>query len=109
MESIGKKPRRLRSFTLEFKAEIVGLCRQGDRSVGQVARDFDLTETAGKERAGRARRGRAWTPIGNDVPNRNGNQWLSAAAMCPASALGGKRGCCGYRRVWLMRHAGSRE
>jgi transposase len=28
-----------------FKAEIVELCRRGDRSIGQVARDFDLTET----------------------------------------------------------------
>ena len=34
-----------RSFTPEFKAEIVELCRRGDRSIGQVARDFDLTET----------------------------------------------------------------
>ena len=41
-----KKPRRRRSFTPEFKAEIVERCRAGDRSVGQVARDFDLTETA---------------------------------------------------------------
>ncbi|MFF5363805.1 transposase [Streptomyces scabiei] len=41
-----KKPRRpRRSFTPEFKAEIVGLCRRGDRSVGQVAKDFELTET----------------------------------------------------------------
>ena len=46
MESMGKKPRRRRSFSPEFKAEIVGLCQQGDRSVGQVAKDFDLTETA---------------------------------------------------------------
>jgi transposase len=35
-----------RSFTPEFKAEIVELCRRGDRSVGQIAKDFDLTETA---------------------------------------------------------------
>jgi transposase len=49
MESMGKKPRRRRSFTPEFKAEIVGLCQQGDRSVGQVAKDFDLTETAVRE------------------------------------------------------------
>ena len=48
MESMGKKPRRRRSFTPEFKAEIVGLCQQGG-SVGQVARDFDLTETAVRE------------------------------------------------------------
>ena len=41
-----KKPRPRRSFTPEFKAEIVELCRRGDRSIGQVARDFDLTETA---------------------------------------------------------------
>ena len=40
-----KKPRQRRSFTPEFKAEIVELCRRGDRSIGQVARDFDLTET----------------------------------------------------------------
>ncbi|MFD9125000.1 transposase [Kitasatospora sp. NPDC059571] len=41
-----KKPRPRRSFTPEFKSEIVDLCRTGDRSVGQVAKDFDLTGTA---------------------------------------------------------------
>ncbi|WP_399134110.1 transposase [Streptomyces sp. Li-HN-5-11] len=47
MESMGKKkPRPRRSFTPELKAEIVELCQRGDRSVGQVAKDFDLTETA---------------------------------------------------------------
>jgi transposase len=40
-----KQPRR-HSFTPEFKAEIVERCRTGDRTIGQVARDFDLTETA---------------------------------------------------------------
>ena len=49
MESMGKKPRQRRSFTPEFKAEIVDLCQRGDRSVGQVAKDFDLTETAVRE------------------------------------------------------------
>ena len=49
MEGMGKKPRRRRSFTAEFKAEIVELCQRGDRSVGQVAKDFDLTETAVRE------------------------------------------------------------
>ena len=43
-----KKPRRRRSFTPEFKAEIVERCLVGDRSIGQVARDFDLTETVRK-------------------------------------------------------------
>jgi transposase len=41
-----KKPRARRSFTPEFKADIVERCRAGDRSIAQVARDFDLTETA---------------------------------------------------------------
>jgi transposase len=44
-----KKPRPRRSFTPEFKADIVERCQRGDRSVGQVARDFDLTETAVRE------------------------------------------------------------
>ena len=44
-----KEPRARRSFTPEFKAEIVELCQQGDRSIGRVARDFDLTETAVRE------------------------------------------------------------
>jgi transposase len=46
METIErKKPRPPRSFTPEFKAEIVELCRRGDRSIGQVAKDFDLIES----------------------------------------------------------------
>ena len=47
MESMGKKrPRPRRSFTPQFKAEIVEVCARGDRTIGQVAKDFDLTETA---------------------------------------------------------------
>jgi transposase len=50
METVAKKkPRSRRSFTPEFKADIVERCRRGDRTVGQVARDFDLTETAVRE------------------------------------------------------------
>jgi transposase len=44
-----KKPRPRRSFTPEFKADIVARCRQGDRTVRQIALDFDLTETAVRE------------------------------------------------------------
>jgi transposase len=44
-----KKSRPRRSFTSEFKADIVERCRRGDRTIGQVARDFDLTETAVRE------------------------------------------------------------
>jgi transposase len=47
MDAMAKrKPRARRSFAPEFKAEIVAVCRQGDRTVAQVAKDFDLTETA---------------------------------------------------------------
>lgn len=50
METVAKrKPRRRRSFTPEFKADIVERCREGDRSMGDVARDFDLTESAVRE------------------------------------------------------------
>ena len=50
METVAKKkPRPRRSFTPEFKADIVERCLSGDRSVGQVAKDFDLTETAVRE------------------------------------------------------------
>jgi transposase len=50
METMAKKkPRPRRSFTAEFKADIVERCRRGDRSVCQVAKDFDLTETAVRE------------------------------------------------------------
>lgn len=33
----------------EFEAEIVELCQRRGRLVGQVAKDFDLTETAVRE------------------------------------------------------------
>ncbi|MFD9336623.1 transposase [Streptomyces sp. NPDC060028] len=47
MESTGKKkPRPRRSFTPEFKAELVELCRR---------RDFDLTETAVRDWVKQAR------------------------------------------------------
>jgi transposase len=62
MESMGKRPRRRRSFTPEFKAEIVELCQRGDRSAGQVAKDFDLTETAVQEWSSR--------PSGTPGPGR---------------------------------------
>lgn len=38
--------RKRRTFTKEFKAEVVGLCERGDRTASQVARDLDLTESA---------------------------------------------------------------
>jgi transposase len=43
MERNTRRPRR--SFTPEFKADIVERCQVGDRSISQVAKDFELTET----------------------------------------------------------------
>ena len=37
--------RKRRSFTPEFKDEAVQLCLTGDRTIPQVAKDLDLTET----------------------------------------------------------------
>lgn len=38
--------RARRKFTAEYKAEVVRLVREGGKTVGQVSRDLDLTETA---------------------------------------------------------------
>jgi transposase len=42
----GKQPRPRRSFTPEFKAEVVALVRQPGKTAGAVAREMGLTETA---------------------------------------------------------------
>jgi transposase len=48
MVSMGKKkPQRARRvFPPEFKAEIVGMCLRGERSIPQVVHDFELTDSA---------------------------------------------------------------
>jgi len=38
--------RERRKFTNEFKLETVKLVKEGPRSVGEIARDLDLTESA---------------------------------------------------------------
>jgi transposase len=47
METMAKKqPQPRRSFTPEFKSEVVELVRQPGNTAGSVARDLNLTETA---------------------------------------------------------------
>lgn len=47
METMERNKRRdRRSYTPEFKQEIVQRCRAGDRTIPEVARDFDLTVSA---------------------------------------------------------------
>jgi transposase len=45
----GKKPRQRRSFTPEFKAEVVALVRQRGNTAGSVAREMGLTDSAVRE------------------------------------------------------------
>ena len=47
-------PRPRRFFPPEYKAEVVELIRSTGKSVGQVARELDLTETAVREWVKRA-------------------------------------------------------
>jgi transposase len=47
METMDRKqPRPRRSFTPDFKAEVVALVRQPGKTAGGVAREMGLTETA---------------------------------------------------------------
>ncbi len=63
--------RKRRVFTDEFKADAVRLCQAGGRSIGQVAKDLDLGETAL----------RAWVARAGDqaMPERGPVQTLTAA------------------------------
>ncbi len=43
---MGTKKRARRHFTPEYKAEVVALVQKSGKTVGQVARDLELTETS---------------------------------------------------------------
>jgi transposase len=45
-QAMQQQKRRRRAFTAAYKAEVVGLCRDGDRSIPEIARDLDLTESS---------------------------------------------------------------
>jgi transposase len=46
MEAMGNGRRTRRSFSDEYKAEVVELCRTSGKSIAQIARDLELSETA---------------------------------------------------------------
>jgi transposase len=46
METVDEQRRPRRSFTPEFKAEVVELCRTSGKSLAEGCRELDLTETA---------------------------------------------------------------
>lgn len=43
---MGRQRRKRRHFTRQYKAEVVQLVYASGKSIGQVAREMDLTETA---------------------------------------------------------------
>src|SRR5215475_8947004 len=46
LENKTHKARQRRTFSAEFKAEVVRLCRSGERTIPEVVRDLDLTDSA---------------------------------------------------------------
>ena len=88
----GERPRRRRSFTPEFKAEIVELCPRGDRSAGQVAKDFDLTETAVREWVKQAERDAGTRQDGGLTSSERAGQ-PGAARLGAVMPHVGQRGC----------------
>ena len=46
METMGNGRRPRRSFSDEYKAEVIELCRTSSKSIAQVCRDLGLGETA---------------------------------------------------------------
>ena len=56
--------RKRRVFNAEFKAEAVRLCKVGDRSIGQVAKDLDLLDGSLREWVKRADVDAGQGPVG---------------------------------------------
>jgi transposase len=46
MASTEQERRPRRSFTEQYKSEVVALCRGSEKSLAEVARDLDLTESS---------------------------------------------------------------
>jgi transposase-like protein len=53
-EEVQMARRERRKFSDEYKAEVVALVRSSDKSIGEITRDLDLTETAVREWVQRA-------------------------------------------------------
>lgn len=50
--------RKRRTFTAEYKAEVVKLIETSDKSISQIARDLDLTDSAVRDWVDKARQQR---------------------------------------------------
>ena len=54
METMEQQRRPRRSFSDEFKVEVIELCATSGKTIAQICRDLDLTETAVREWVQRA-------------------------------------------------------
>jgi transposase len=90
METMGRKKRPRRSFSKEFKAEVVDLVRQAGNTAASVTRDLDLTETAVGSWANQAdvdrRRRDGLTSDERADPNSTLIQLSASSASTPAAA-----------------------
>jgi transposase-like protein len=83
-----RKRRERRSFTSEFKADAVKLVKDSGKSIGQIAKDLDLTETALREWVKRAEGGSIRSKLSSDEREelerlRRENRTLQMASCCP--------------------------
>ena len=46
LQNTTQKRRQRRAFSAEYKADVVKLCQSGERTIPEVARDLDLTESS---------------------------------------------------------------
>ena len=81
-----KRPRR--SFTDDFKAGAVRLVLDEGKTIPQVARDLDLTESALRTWVERARADRTQGKTGS--PARSGRSWRGCARRCASCGWSGR-------------------
>ena len=76
--------RKRRKFSDEFKQEAVRLSKQGDRTIGDVARELDLTESALRLWVKQDDADRGKGPPGAVVPQHavRCRRWLACGASC---------------------------
>ena len=84
---MGKRKRR--RFTEAFKQEAVRLCLRHDRSIGQVARELDLTESALRNWVKQYEIDRGSNPVGGHVKVRNSRQASTAVSVSWSVAVSG--------------------
>ena len=97
METMGRTNRPRRSFTKEFKAEVVTLVRQPGNTAASVAGDLDLTETAVRDWVKQA-------DIDDGMRDRADQRRAGRAGPAPQGGEGATRGarhpqaCDGFLR-----------